>query len=85
MKINTYTWTDPCGNRFILMAGVDGVVTRVVLSNQHRVALCLSNVGFNITDANGSHAQRLAVRDAALKGLQELRRVTKLDWQEVRS
>ena len=45
----------------------------------------LSNVAFNIPDsvASGYQAQDRAVRDAALKGADELSRVTRLDWEEV--
>lgn len=70
-----YQYTDTLGNVHILLVREDN---RVVMWDQHRNPLCLSNVGFMLP--GGYENRKRAVKAAAQVGLKELIRVTKLPW-----
>lgn len=75
-----FQWRDSLGNTTTVFVRDDG---RVYACNQHRLLVCLSNVGFMIRDVNGTAAEVAAVKAAARAGLAELRRVTRLDWVQL--
>ena len=75
-----YQRTDNMGNTSTIIVRDDGAVS---MHNQHRVPESLSNVAFLMKNVNGYAAQATEVRVAARLGLEQLRRVTMLDWVEI--